>query len=613
MTPGPRFTGTVLGALLLGGATHGHAAPSPLAPFDERARLLAPHLDWARDALAGIGRGKPDETGAWDLESLRIEVDLPADGAPTEARFLLEVVRTGPPGAPLSLLGIEWRPLAIVDAATGAGLDFTDAPEAFEVLVRTPEGADRLRLRIDATLEPFCGDPVRCQVRDAPRHLVRFGWYPASFDRPVDDRFLLTLSLAATTGEICASGAPIEGDPGRAAFAHPAVATLPAVLWSLDALLPMGGGPVRRRACTLAADGAAVVRMDAVAAAVLGHHAAILGRPPYAELALGEVANGTGAGLSPMGLVLMPSFVWTRNDAETDALRDALFAHEAAHQYFFAHIGITAPEDAWLSEGTAEYLSGRFVEARLGDDAPFRENYWGYVLGVAPEDDAPVGSTAAVESRAAFAILYQKGSLVWRRMERTVGRARLDAFLEGLVARFGGAILTTPELLIAAEAELGEGPANALAADLSSVGVMVLEPSVLAPRGPRGEGALRLAIRPGRATPEPVRIYLYGAGAEPDVVEVLPDNDAAPIALPAAVQWAVIDPERRTFRRVRPQPATDVNLSGIVDGMDFLDVLAAQGARGPSADWDDRLDVDADERIDERDLAAIADAFGTGL
>jgi hypothetical protein len=198
-------------------------------------------------------------------------------------------------------------------------------------------------------------------------------------------------------------------------------------------------------------------------------------------------------------------------------------------------------------------------------------------------------------------------------MERTVGRARLDAFLEGLVARFGGAILTTPELLIAAEAELGEGPANALAADLSSVGVMVLEPSVLAPRGPRGEGALRLAIRPGRATPEPVRIYLYGAGAEPDVVEVLPDNDAAPIALPAAVQWAVIDPERRTFRRVRPQPATDVNLSGIVDGMDFLDVLAAQGARGPSADWDDRLDVDADERIDERDLAAIADAFGTGL
>lgn len=605
-----------LGAIcLLSAASHALSAPARLAPSAEREALLAPHLDWAREAVARTARGKPDTTGAWDVEAVHIEVDLPPAALPTEARFEVTAARTGRPGAPLSLLAIDWRPLEVRDAATGDALAYVDAPEAFEVLITPPDGADRATLLIDAAVHPPCGDPVRCQVRDTPHHLVRFGWYPASFDAPLDDRFDLSLSVATVDGAVCASGAPDDSDDpdGRAHFRHPGHSTLAALLWGFEAVTPMTGGVVRRRACTQSADAAAIERMDALAAAVTGHHATRIGPPPFATLALGEVSNGTGAGLSPMGLVLLPSFVWTRNDADTDALREALLAHEFAHQYFFAHVGITAPEDAWLSEGTAEYLSARFVEGRSGDDAPFRENYWGYVLGVAPEDDAPVASIDAVESRAAFALLYQKGSLIWRRLEQRIGPARLDGFLEDLVSRFGGAILTTPEMLLAARRAFGDEAANALTDDLTEVGVMVLEPSVTAPRGARGEGSLRLNIRPGRATPTPVRVYLYGSEATPDVIEVLPDNEAAPITLPGNTRWVVVDPERQTFRRVRPQPATDVNLSGVVDGMDFLDALAAQGTRGPSADWDDRLDVDADARVDERDLTAIVEAFGRGL
>lgn len=611
----PRRSPPLVALCLMCATGSAGAAPGGLAPHSEREALLTPHLDWAREAVARAGRGKPDTTGAWDVEAVHIEVDLPPAALPDEARFEVTVRRTGPPDAPLSLLAVDWRPLDVRDAATGDALAYVDAPEAFEVLVTPPDGADRATLLIDAAVDPPCGDPVRCQVRDAPHHLVRFGWYPASFDAPLDDRFALSLSVAPAVGAVCTSGMPDDSDDpdGRAHFRHPGPSTLAALLWGFDAITPMTGGAVRRRACTQSADAAAIERMDALAAAVIGHHATRLGPPPFATLALGEVSNGTGAGLSPMGLVLLPSFVWTRNDADTDALREALLSHEYAHQYFFGRVGITDPEDAWLSEGTAEYLSARFMEDRSGDDAAFRESYWGYVLGVAPEDDAPVASSAAVESRAAFALLYQKGSLIWRRLERRIGRARLDGFLEELVARFGGALLTTPEMLLAARRAFGDEPANALTDDLTEVGVMVLEPSVTAPRGARGEGSLRLNIRPGRATPTPVRVYLYGSEAAPEVIEVLPDNDAAPVTLPGNVRWVVVDPERQTFRRVRPQPATDVNLSGVVDGMDFLDALAAQGTRGPSADWDDRLDVDADARVDERDLTAIVEAFGRGL
>ena len=76
-------------------------------------------------------------------------------------------------------------------------------------------------------------------------------------------------------------------------------------------------------------------------------------------------------------------------------------------------------------------------------------------------------------------------------------------------------------------------------------------------------------------------------------------------------QWLEIDPELTFFRRIRPEPAGDVNLSGVVDGMDLLDVVAAQGAI-PGAMWADRLDVNDDQLVDERDVELLPRQFGEG-
>ena len=55
-----------------------------------------------------------------------------------------------------------------------------------------------------------------------------------------------------------------------------------------------------------------------------------------------------------------------------------------------------------------------------------------------------------------------------------------------------------------------------------------------------------------------------------------------------------------------------MNLTGVVDGMDFLDVLGAAGIAVPDPRWDDRLDVNGDAVIDALDAAAIAEALGQG-
>lgn len=581
-----------------------------------RAALLRGERARGADASA---RHKPDTPGPVDLDTLRIRATLPAEGLPQAATFDLALRPVSPFGGVVSLLAIDWRPLEVLDADTGASLVFEDAPDAAEVLVRVDRPlavGETLRLTITAALEIPCTNPAQCQVRDTPRHLVQFGWYPADFDAPLDDRLLIELALDSADGaQICTTGEPggeTTAMPGGAA-SHRVPSTLPGFAWGP---LATTRWPAQRLltldACALPGDEAAAERLAGVARDAFDHHAALFGPRPFDRLTLAEVVNGTGGALSPLELILMPRFVWTRNGAEDDALRDALMGHEVTHQYFFNAIGVTTPADAWLSEGMAEYAACRFQEARTGDDAAFRLNYWGYVLGVPSETDAPLASEAASSSRDAFEILYQKGSIVLRRLEQRAGRGRMDAFLQRLTALATGQILTTEELVSAASQRLGGDQAAALVEDLQRVDVTVIEAAVRHGRGTNDPARLSLAVRPRRGDAEVTPIALYDARGEAQVVAVRPDAQGAPVDIAADVHWLAIDPGLETFRRVKPQPAEDVNLTGVVDGMDLLDVLAADGRRVPGADWDDRLDTNADERVDTLDAEGIADAFGRG-
>ena len=74
--------------------------------------------------------------------------------------------------------------------------------------------------------------------------------------------------------------------------------------------------------------------------------------------------------------------------------------------------------------------------------------------------------------------------------------------------------------------------------------------------------------------------------------------------------WLSIDPDQMWFRRVRSIQPADINLDGVVDGMDLLDAYHA-ARRLPSAGEYDLADVNQDRVVDEDDIAAIELAFGT--
>lgn len=592
-------------------------APSAVAAPTAVERALSSELDWARRAA---GRGKPDDTPGFDLQIVAIRLGLPVPGAPAAAEFDVTLELTAPVQR-VRLLAEDWTPVEIRDPATAVDLPFEVVPDAFAVDVVLPPnaGADGapIHLAITAQVDLPCGDPAHCQVETDPEHLAQFGWYPVNAGAPLDDRFTLTLDTTTPgDGTACLSGDQASAGLARhqASSVHDEDGYLPAMFWGHLRIRERPGDP-NTTTCVRSDLADVEGRMEAAARDVLAHHTRLLGPYPYDHLSLAAVSNASDAALSPLELVLLPEHIWTQNGADGDATRGALLAHEIAHQYFFNRIGVTAPADAWLSESFAEYLSCVYQGGEPRGEPrgrAFLENYWGYVLNTEAAADAPIASEAAVSSPRSFQILYEKGSVVLNHLNARLRAAGMQTLLRTLLDRFGGHILTTADLIQTLRETAGDTTAQWLAEQISRQDVTVIEASATTGHDDDAPLVLRLPIRPRRGAAEPVPLRTYGPGGEQALAPpVVPSEDTLPMTLSGV--WEVrVDPDLETFRRVRPQPGGDVNLSGVVDGADFLDVLAHLGEAVPTAAWDDRVDVTDDQIVDDRDLAAVAGELGEG-
>ena len=72
----------------------------------------------------------------------------------------------------------------------------------------------------------------------------------------------------------------------------------------------------------------------------------------------------------------------------------------------------------------------------------------------------------------------------------------------------------------------------------------------------------------------------------------------------------MVDPDITFFRRIKPDPSSDLNVNGIVDGMDLLDVTFALQHPTPGLDWTDVADVNQDGVTDSRDVDLVVQSFG---
>jgi hypothetical protein len=561
-------------------------------------------------------RARPDDVDLYDLQSVRVVLRVPATRGDAQFEVRIEATRPLPAATPLPFLTLDVDVLGVVDVAAGRPLDFvtSEAGDRTDVLTAAPLAAGgALTLLFEARFDALCTNPATCDDEGEQGHLAQFGWFPASWAYPLTDRFAFSARIGAD-GEIrsTATCAAAVGAPGE--FETVFDTFFPAMAWGpwestrigtsapplVDALAPTDRGEARL----------AVARLTREVAAA---HEVILGPFPVPSLTVAAIDDASGAALAPQCHVLLPARVFDADTPGLESLRREIVAHEVAHQYFFNAIGVTEPGDSWVSEAFAEHLATLYSQATLDSDDHARSNYWGYVLRVPALEDEPVVSPTIVSNPRYFEIVYLKGSSLLWMLRRAVGDETWRDLLAGLVLRFSGSIATTAEVVEFAREQLGD-TFRAHERWLVEGGFPIIEARTT--RSANGSARLTLEARPnplgGFEVRLPLETWTTDGARDVQLID-LPARGPVAVDLAETVRSVRIDPDLTTFRRVRPQNEADVDLSGVVDGLDLLDLWSAGEVVSPSPRWDDRLDVNADGAIDALDIQRVRDALGDGL
>ena len=289
--------------------------------------------------------------------------------------------------------------------------------------------------------------------------------------------------------------------------------------------------------------------------------------------------------------------------------------HEVAHQYFFNTIRLNPnPEigQAWLSESFAELSSFRALDtlnALDGGAALHRSVNFNIYLLSDLGSHPPIASVEVSDDPNYFTIVYLLGSTVLYGLTHR---------MEGYDARFRECVNAWSNLLIGPEDMFDCWRAMTPKAAYQSFDLERFIERYLT--GVTVDEVLVSA----RYVDEDTSELTLSCEEWPDALEVMvssPDGDKRADyvtrgpnrSLTYQGASARVDPIRTTPRRVINQNPVDVDLNGVIDGQDALDVLFHVGA---SVDNFERVfpawaDVDQDLRITETDIVEIARQIGS--
>jgi aminopeptidase N len=144
----------------------------------------------------------------------------------------------------------------------------------------------------------------------------------------------------------------------------------------------------------------------------------------------------------------------------------SLIAHELAHSWSGNLVTNAVWADSWLNEGFTTYFEGRITEALYGVERANMQNVlaWAEIqeaLGAVPADSQRLhlpGERGAEDNSSA--IVYDKGALFLRTIERIMGRQRFDAYLRSYFDRYAFQPMTTQRFLADFRERAVRGDAN---------------------------------------------------------------------------------------------------------------------------------------------------------
>ena len=195
-----------------------------------------------------------------------------------------------------------------------------------------------------------------------------------------------------------------------------------------------------------------------VAAEALKDFSARLSPYPYTELDI--VTTPTSAlGIEYPGVIvgtlrMYDTEATTQAGIPYSAILESTTAHEVGHQWFYNLVGNDQLDEPWLDESVVSYETYRYYVDRYGQAVAdqFFANFvdrWERV----DREEVPIGLPVAAYEEAEYgAIVYGRGPIFVRELEKAMGREAFDSFMREYVAQFRWASSTTAAFREMAEA-----------------------------------------------------------------------------------------------------------------------------------------------------------------
>ncbi len=155
------------------------------------------------------------------------------------------------------------------------------------------------------------------------------------------------------------------------------------------------------------------------------------------RLVVAQVDDETMESYSGPGMIFLSSRLFD----STRAIPDERLQREVAYQWWGQTVGLKSFDDAWLSQGLAEWSAFAFRESSLSGgqlDAIQREQQERSLTFEQTASIARAPGALDDQSAAYQSIVYYKGSMVYRMLRETIGKEKFDQLLRTFLEQYRG-------------------------------------------------------------------------------------------------------------------------------------------------------------------------------
>ncbi len=386
-------------------------------------------------------------------------------------------------------------------------------------------------------------------------------------------------------------------------------------------------GDVYVRMYTLGNYAAAAKPLVDVAKGILNYYGTRFTKFPWAGINIIQVAKNFGGGYAPLsGTFMYRNVFGAKINGQGYTGFSELLAHELAHQWWGNLVRPLGNGDVSLSESLAEFSSCHYTEMTLKNRSQLINDNLSYVYTVGDGDDRPMQATNVYGSPKYVQIIYHKGAVVFDMLRHELGDDLMFKGLSAYATEYNRDYARVKDLQVAMEKATGRELGWFFEQWWQRKGAIRAEFSGRV--DPNTAGGWTVKLRVKQLTTQPFRFKMPVRVTFADGTFVDRDEDVIPVGdngltivsfdVDKAVRGVRPDQTRKLLRRFEILTPGDVNLDGLVDGMDLMET-AFRANRAivfnnnffPNTLWDELFDSKPDYRVDGEDLTLIVTNAGT--